>query len=419
MSIRKILLMTVLVSTIMFSQSVFNAYGLGLSRTSFHTSVNGAGSIGLVPTFHPGVSMDNPATWPGLKFTYVSGSFSNQAHGLNNAGVTNQSAGFNNIQFVVPIKERFGFGISLKPLNSHNAFFSTDTVSMDFEGETLRSNKEFRSGGGIMSGSFGIALPLNQHMGIGLSYNALFGSSRDEHSMVLNDTYYRLFNVRTYSGSTFSVDFAGRLFKNDKMMLLTFARVSMTNKPVSGSLYQFDLFEDTNNNYSFDTGDYPSEVDVDTIDVTNIYAPNSFSFGINANFKNDFNIFGEFELWNDEATNMSFASIHRDQIGSKTHVGSGLVRFGRMGARNWQDRLTFRLGLHRDIYQFIYSGKSLIENGISVGFGFKFAATGNQIDFSFRNGSRIFDETQKEIFREVTVGVSLGDIWFLRRRGKQ
>ena len=164
MSIRKIFLMTVSVSTIMLSQSVFNAYGLGLSRTSFHTSVNGAGSIGLVPTFHPGVSMDNPATWPGLKFTYVSGSFSNQAHGLNNTGVTNQSAGFNNIQFVVPIKERFGFGISLKPLNSHNAFFSTDTVSMDFEGKTLRSNKEFRSGGGIMSGSFGIALPLNQHM---------------------------------------------------------------------------------------------------------------------------------------------------------------------------------------------------------------------------------------------------------------
>jgi len=48
-----------------------------------------------------------------------------------------------------------------------------------------------------------------------------------------------------------------------------------------------------------------------------------------------------------------------------------------------------------------------------------FRTTGNQIDFSFRNGSRTFDETQKEIFREVTVGVSLGDIWFLRRRGKQ
>ncbi len=419
MSIRKSLLIIMTASGMMFSQSVYNAYGLGLSRTSFHTSVNGAGSIGLVPTFHPGVSMDNPATWPGLKFTYISGSFSNQAHGLKSAGITNQVARFNKLQFVIPIKDRFGVGLSLKPLNSHNAFFSTDTVSFDYEGKSIRANKEFRSGGGIMSGTFGVALPLNEHMGIGLSFNRLFGSSRDEHSMVLNNTYYRLFNIRTYSGSTFSVDFAGRLFKNDKVMLLTFARVSMTNKPVSGSLYQFDLFEDTNNNYSFDTGDYPGEVDVDTSDVANIYAPNSFSFGVNASFINDLNIFGEFELWNDEATNANFASIHKDQIGSKTHIGSGLVRFGRMGARNWQDRMTFRLGMHRDTYQFIYSGKSLIENGISVGFGFKFAATGNQIDFSFRNGTRTFDESQKEVLKEFTVGVSLGDIWFLRRRGKQ
>jgi hypothetical protein len=88
-----------------------------------------------------------------------------------------------------------------------------------------------------------------------------------------------------------------------------------------------------------------------------------------------------------------------------------------MGERNWQDRLTFRLGVHRDTYQYRYSRKSLIENGISVGFGFKFAATGNQIDFSFRNGSRSLDESKKELFKEFTVGVSLGDIWFLRRRG--
>jgi len=406
-----------LISCMMFGQSIFNAYGIGMFRTSYHTSVNGAGSIGLVPTFHPGVSMDNPATWPGLKFTFISGSFSNRAHGIKGSGITNQAAGFNKIQFVIPIKDRFGFGVSIKPLNNNNAFFSTDTVSFDFEGKSLRANKEFRSGGGIMSGTFGVSLPLNQHMGFGLSFNHLFGSSRDEQSMVLNDTYYRLFKVRTYSGSTFTVDFAGRLFKNDKMMLLGFARVGRTTKPVSGSLYQFDLFEDTNNNYLFDRNDYPGEVDVDTIDVSNIYAPHSLSFGVNAGFKNDLNIFGEFQLWNDEGGS-SHASIHKDQVESKTHIGSGLVRFGKMGERNWQDRLTFRLGVHRDTYQYRYSRKSLIENGISVGFGFKFAATGNQIDFSFRNGSRSLDESKKELFKEFTVGVSLGDIWFLRRRGK-
>ncbi len=64
--------------THVYTQSVYNSYGLGLNRTSYHTSVNGAGSIGLVPTFHPGVSMENVATWPGLNYTFISGSYSNQ-----------------------------------------------------------------------------------------------------------------------------------------------------------------------------------------------------------------------------------------------------------------------------------------------------------------------------------------------------
>ena len=54
-----------------------------------------------------------------------------------------------------------------------------------------------------------------------------------------------------------------------------------------------------------------------------------------------------------------------------------------------------------------------------MGIGFKFAVTGNQIDFSFRYGSRSIRSSQKELFQEFTIGVSLGDIWFLRRRAKQ
>ena len=132
--------------------------------------------------------------------------------------------------------------------------------------------------------------------------------------------------------------------------------------------------------------------------------------------KNDLNIFSEFQLWNDESNNINYASIYKDQVGSKNHIGLGLIRFGNQMARNWQDRITFRSGLYKDIYKLRYSGKSIIENGLSVGFGFKFAATGNQIDFSFRNGSRYLDDMNKELLREFTVGISVGDVWFLRRR---
>ena len=416
---RKIPIISFLFVVGLSGQSIFNAYGLGLSKSFQHTSSAGASSIGLVPTFHPGVSLDNPATWSGLKFTYISGSYSNREMGIDANNSSNTGGGIEKIQFVIPIRDKYGFGLSIKTVNDHYSYFKTDSISFDFQGKTIQSNKVFRSGGGLMAGTVGLSLPLNEKMAFGLSLDRLFGSSRDEQSLILNDMHYRLFNIRTYSGSTINFNFAGQFFSNNKIMILGFAKVSMTGSPVSGTLYQFDVFEDRNQNFSYDQDDYPATAEVDTINISNIYAPNSFSLGFNVSFKNNMNIFTEFQLWNDEATNANYASIIKEQIGSKTHLGAGMVRFGNLDARSWQDRITLRLGSYKETYGLRYSGKTINENGISLGFGFKFAATGNQLDISYRKGSRSMEGGHKEIIKDFTIGLSLGDVWFLRRRAKQ
>ena len=418
MSYRNIFISLLLLNYI-HAQSVFNAYGLGLSKSGHYTATSGAGSIGLVPTFHPGVSLDNPATWPGLKFTYISGSYNSRSVGLENRNDITYGNGLDKIQFVIPIQDRYAIGVSLKLVNNHNSYFKTDSSTFDFQGKNLITNKEFRSGGGLLAGSFGVSFPMNEKMGLGFSVDRLFGSSRDEHSLVLNDIHYRMFNIRTYSGTVMNLNFAGNFYNDNDLIVLAFARISMTGKPVSGTLYQFDLFEDRNDNYTYDPDDYPATVNVDTIEVSDIYAPNSFSFGLNAGFRNDLNIFGEFQIWNDEASSANYESIYTDQIGSKTHFGGGIVKFGNIGARAWQDKLTFRLGAFKDSYGLKYSGKTINENGITMGIGFKFAVTGNQLDFSYRTGSRSINGDYKELVKEFNIGLSLGDVWFLRRREKQ
>jgi len=418
MSYRNIFISLLLLNYI-HAQSVFNAYGLGLSKSGHYTATSGAGSIGLVPTFHPGVSLDNPATWPGLKFTYISGSYNSRSVGLENRNDITYGNGLDKIQFVIPIQDRYAIGVSLKLVNNHNSYFKTDSSTFDFQGKNLITNKEFRSGGGLLAGSFGVSFPMNEKMGLGFSVDRLFGSSRDEHSLVLNDIHYRMFNIRTYSGTVTNLNFAGNFYNDNDLIVLAFARISMTGKPVSGTLYQFDLFEDRNDNYTYDPDDYPATVNVDTIEVSDIYAPNSFSFGLNAGFRNDLNIFGEFQIWSDEASSANYESIYTDQIGSKTHFGGGIVKFGNIGARAWQDKLTFRLGAFKESYGLKYSGKTINENGITMGIGFKFAVTGNQLDFSYRTGSRSINGDYKELVKEFNIGLSLGDVWFLRRREKQ
>ena len=111
--------------------------------------------------------------------------------------------------------------------------------------------------------------------------------------------------------------------------------------------------------------------------------------------------------------------MYNDQIISKNHIGIGLIKFGSLEAKDWQDKITMRFGVYRKNYNLSMGSKEVIENGLSFGFGFKFAGTGNQIDFSFRNGNRFIDKNNKENFKEFNVGISIGDVWFLRRRTKQ
>ena len=89
-----------------------------------------------------------------------------------------------------------------------------------------------------------------------------------------------------------------------------------------------------------------------------------------------------------------------------------------MGARSWQDRITMRFGIFKESYLLKNSGRKINENGITVGFGFKFAATGNQLDVAYRTGARFMTNDYKESIQGFTIGLSLGDIWFLRRRAK-
>ena len=71
-------------------------------------------------------------------------------------------------------------------------------------------------------------------------------------------------------------------------------------------------------------------------------------------------------------------------------------------------------------YELIYSIKNLenvSEVGVGLGLGIAFGVVGNQIDFGFgvskREGVYLIDE---EIIQNFSVGITIGDLWFVKRR---
>ena len=401
------------------TQSIYNSYGLGLPKSTFYASENGLGSIGLVPNFTNKVSIGNPSTWKYLKHSYINSTYESQSFKLNKSIVSSEGSQFGGIQFLIPIRNEYAIGLSVKPVNNLNTFLKTDTVRYLMHDENLSISREFKSGGGVMASSFAFSLPINSKMNVGLSFDSFFGSSRTEKSIIVNNVYYRSLGINTFKGSSYNVFFSGDFFESNKIILSIYSGVLKTNAPLSAYAYNFDLFEDTDGDLIPTSNDFPNDTNVDTMKVENIYAPNSFSLGFNLDFKNSLNTYFEFQLWNDNAQNIKNLGLFDDQIVSNYHIGVGLVKFGDIYDKDWQDKITFRLGAYRKDYKMLSMGNNIIENGLSLGLGIKFGNTANQLDLSFNNGTRISENNFSETFKQFSIGISVGDVWFLRRRSKQ
>ena len=401
------------------SQSIYNSYGLGLPKSTFYASESGLGSIGLVPNFTNKVSIGNPSTWKYLKHSYINSTYESQSFKLNKSIVSSEGSQFGGIQFLIPIRNEYAIGLSVKPVNNLNTFLKTDTVRYLMHDDNLSVSREFKSGGGVMASSFAFSLPINSKMNVGLSFDSFFGSSRTEKSIIVNNVYYRSLGINTFKGSSYNVFFSGDFFESNKIILSIYSGVVKTNAPLSAYAYNFDLFEDTDGDLIPTSNDFPNDTNVDTMKVENIYAPNSFSLGFNLDFKNSLNTYFEFQLWNDNAQNIKNLGLFDDQIVSNYHIGAGLVKFGDIYDKDWQDKITFRLGVHRKDYKMLSMGNNIIENGLSLGLGIKFGNTANQLDVSFNNGTRSSENNFSETFKQFSIGISVGDVWFLRRRSKQ
>ena len=60
-----------------------------------------------------------------------------------------------------------------------------------------------------------------------------------------------------------------------------------------------------------------------------------------------------------------------------------------------------------------------MEYGLSLGVGFNFGLTKNQIDISYLIGKREkILGVSEEIIQQISIGISLGDLWFEKRRSR-
>ena len=351
-------------------------------------------------------------------------SYSGDENTISDLPLLNRYSGLSYASWIVPIKSKGSFGLALVPYADQRITLTdTDTTSFIAFDDTLSLLKSFDRSGGIMAFKVGTSYLFRENLSVGLSVDMLFGSSRQNESIFFDGSSIIQTSRTRYSGVLAEVFIS--LAVQEKINL--FASVKQTLRGLDGIYTEKHLFDDANGNGYHDYGnplDFPLPDSVSAkneIRLPGIHKPGQFSLGVQSKLNKQTSISFELSSIKDKGTISDYLTLPLDDwIDHSNDFKLSLVRFPNDISLDLVDKISFRTGLMYKSHTLALSKAIVSEFGGSLGFGFKFKAVGNQVDLNYylgkRNYSDIFYKT--EIIQQMQVGVSLGDVWFVKRRQK-
>ncbi len=402
-----------------------------------HTDAAGfaLGNTGLLPSHNSRISIANPTTWSELKFALLSIHYNT---GEIRYEEENYLAGFgilSNAVFIVPIKNKYSFGLGIKPLTRRKFHVESNKIqSVVFDNDSLLLTKSIEGTGGISSFYSAFSWRFSHENTLALQLDFLFGtfdeftSSRlfeDNPETVPPVVYQRHFE---FNIKLLSLYFSSRSLL-DQHNLMMYALFQL---PVgSQSLKEIDHppFADTGLDGIPGTGDFgegdgihtPGElpylenVEEKTLTHRNFPFPVTVSGGMTYKMGGKTIIGFEFLSRIFSKGSGEFLNSVSTNLYNGNRISMSLLREAKQGSRQLTQRLHYRIGIFRHQHYISSRQKPLIQNGIGFGIGIPFGLFQNQIDIGFRFSKKDgFLTDDPEFVREVTIGLSLGDIWLVK-----
>ena len=433
---RRKFLIPILLISVCLSQGPFNGYGIGNAQNWNSASTSGASSLGLVSSYRKDISLANPTTWSKLKYTFLSISYSGYESKIKN----DSKNGYSNLQsaqLIVPIKNKHALGIELHPY-SYQVINMVDTLGNDdliAFGDTLSLQKQFVQAGGIMAFDLSASTSIFYNTNIGLTFQFLFGSSRQSKNLLVDEIPFSLSSRLNYSGVNTLLFFKQSAFGFDFFLRSQFALNPL--EAIQTKLYPyFDTNKNGYHDFTFDYlnpgYDFPNPNDVPAPEqnrILNIHDPSSLSIGLSNVINQRLQLSLEFGRSNENASySEEMPNGFNKRIVENDKISVGAIWFSNEQSFRFLDNLTFRSGFVLNNYILdeldngsllrLKSKSNVTEFGYSMGFGYKFKAVGNQIDFTYNSSLKIYEASdfKEERLRGFQVGISIADIWFIKRR---
>jgi len=362
-------------------------------------------------------NINNPSSLAKLKTTnYLIGTFY-KSTGISNSVSTDNinTANINYIAIGVPTK-RFGFGFGVLPYSSVG--FNLQTTD-DYNTENSINSRLFGAEGNINKAFVSIGVPLLKYFSLGATANYNFGKFNYEKFNLIENVNYGIFSISSSEISGFTYNFSSNLsipLKNDFSLNLMYSLYP------EGDLDSFNiesLYTSSTSSVSLESlGDFV-DVDLNSRGLENTKLPvpkksiyslglekkNSWFIGLqyesklSSNFKNDFL----------DTQNVSYRDANSFSIG-------GFIIPDSSSLISYWKRVKYRFGIKNEKKSIIVNNLPINQFSLNLGLGLPVAGL-SKANLGLEIGRIGNDDNLiKENYFSLRLGLSLNDVWFIKRK---
>ena len=395
--------------------SPYTRFGLGEFRNGVNVALRGMGSISSAYSSEYMINTDNPASYANLRLTTYEAGVEGSRRTIFSNG-NSYPTGTVTLSYVtigIPFGKNFGMALGLKPI-SRVYYNSTDSINMNGIGPAVRG---YYGDGSVNYGYLGFSGKL-KGFSAGVNFGYMFGTIN--HS----STLARQYDTANAFNSAFSefitiedIYYKAGLMYEANIKTKLGLRVGGTFTTKQNIDAKKDEYEHLYRRYPF-AGVTVTDTAVNNQGVKGaVTMPMSYSFGVQLFNKDKWTVGVDFST-TDWKQYRSFGAV--DSVADRAYriaVG-GEFTPNATDIYKYLNRVTYRLGF--------YYGKDYVQlrntdmnyYAVSLGASLPFKRSMDRVHLGMELGKRGTESNGliRENFFKFTVGMSLNDKWFVKRK---
>lgn len=361
-------------------------------------------------------NINNPSSLAKIKTTnYLIGTFYKSSSISNSLLKENiKTSNINYIAIGIPLKN-FGFGFGVLPYSSVG--FNLQTTE-EYNDDNSISSRLFGAEGNINKAFLSVGIPFLKYFSIGASANYNFGKFNYEKFNLMNGVNYGVFSNSSSEITGFTYNFSSNVLiplKNDISLSLLFSLYP------EGELDSYNiesLYTSNASSISFESlGDFV-DIDLDArgLENTKLPVPKKSIYSIGLEKKNSWFIGAQYE----NKLSSGFENVFLD-IRNVSYRDANLISFGgyfipdSSSLVSYWKRVKYRLGIKNDKKSIIVNNLPINQFSLNLGLGLPIAGL-SKANLGLEIGKIGNDDLIKENYFSLRLGLSLNDVWFIKRK---